>query len=191
MVASASTPEHLVTNGMSHRARDGQNINGGFLVGVNPTDFGAGDVLAGVRFQEQWEHSAYLLGGGGFRAPAQLVGDFLQGRPSTHVGAIRPTYQPGVTWTDLRDCLPQYVTDTLREALPLLDRKVHGFAHPEAVLTGVETRSSSPVKILRDESYQCALRGIFPCGEGCGYAGGIMSAAVDGIRVAEAVVGQG
>lgn len=191
VVASASTPEHLVTNGMSYRARDGQNINGGFLVGVNPTDFGAGDVLAGVRFQEQWEHSAYLLGGGGFRAPAQLVGDFLQGRPSTHVGAIRPTYQPGVTWTDLRDCLPQYVTDTLREALPLLDRKVHGFAHPEAVLTGVETRSSSPVKILRDESYQCALRGIFPCGEGCGYAGGIMSAAVDGIRVAEAVVGQG
>ena len=176
---------------MSYRARDGQNINGGFLVGVNPTDFGAGDVLAGVRFQEQWEHSAYLLGGGGFRAPAQLVGDFLQGRPSTHVGAIRPTYQPGVTWTDLRDCLPQYVTDTLREALPLLDRKVHGFAHPEAVLTGVETRSSSPVKILRDEGYQCALRGIFPCGEGCGYAGGIMSAAVDGIRVAEAVVGQG
>lgn len=191
VVASASTPEHLVTNGMSYRARDGQNINGGFLVGVNPTDFGAGDVLAGVRFQEQWEHSAYLLGGGGFRAPAQLVGDFLQGRPSTHGGAIRPTYQPGVTWTDLRDCLPQYVTDTLREALPLLDRKVHGFAHPEAVLTGVETRSSSPVKILRDESYQCALRGIFPCGEGCGYAGGIMSAAVDGIRVAEAVVGQG
>ena len=119
------------------------------------------------------------------------MGDFLQGRPSTHVGAIRPTYQPGVTWTDLRDCLPQYVTDTLREALPLLDRKVHGFAHPEAVLTGVETRSSSPVKILRDESYQCALRGIFPCGEGCGYAGGIMSAAVDGIRVAEAVAGQG
>ena len=191
VVASASTPEHLVTNGMSYRARDGRNINGGFLVGVNPTDFGAGDVLAGVRFQEQWEHSAYLLGGGGFRAPAQLVGDFLQGRPSTHGGAIRPTYQPGVTWTDLRGCLPQYVTDTLRDALPLLDRKVHGFAHPEAVLTGVETRSSSPVKILRDEGYQCALRGIFPCGEGCGYAGGIMSAAVDGIRVAEAVAGQG
>ena len=107
------------------------------------------------------------------------------------MGAIRPTYQPGVTWTDLRGCLPQYVTDTLRDALPLLDRKVHGFAHPEAVLTGVETRSSSPVKILRDEGYQCALRGIFPCGEGCGYAGGIMSAAVDGIRVAEAVAGQG
>ena len=191
VVASASTPEHLVTNGMSYRARDGQNINGGFLVGVNPEDFGAGDVLAGVRFQEQWEHSAYLLGGGGFRAPAQLVGDFLQERPSTHGGTIRPTYQPGVTWSDLRGCLPTYVTDTLRDALPLLDRKVHGFAHPEAVLTGVETRSSSPVKILRDEGYQCALRGIFPCGEGCGYAGGIMSAAVDGIRVAEAVAGQG
>lgn len=187
VVASASTPECLVTNGMSYRARDGQNINGGFLVGVNPEDFGSGDVLAGVRFQEQWERSAYALGGGGFQAPAQLVGDFLRNQPSHAGGIVRPTYQPGVTWTDLRGCLPDYVTETLRDALPLLDRKVHGFAHPEAVLTGVETRSSSPVKILRDERFQCALRGIFPCGEGCGYAGGIMSAAVDGIRVAEAV----
>ena len=187
VVASASTPEHLVTNGMSYRARAGQNINGGFLVGVNPEDFGAGDVLAGVRFQEQWERSAYALGGGGFRAPAQLVGDFIEQRASTGGGAVRPTYQPGVTWTDLRGCLPNYVTETLRDALPLLDHKVHGFAHPEAVLTGVETRSSSPIKILRDERFQSALRGMFPCGEGCGYAGGIMSAAVDGIRVAEAV----
>lgn len=187
VVASASTPGHLVTNGMSYRARDGENINGGFLVGVNPADFGAGDALAGVRFQEQWEHSAFALGGGAFHAPAQLVGDFLAGRPSTEGGDVRPTYQPGVTWTDLSGCLPGYVRDTLRDALPLLDRKVHGFAAPEAVLTGVETRSSSPVKILRDDRCQCALRGVFPCGEGCGYAGGIMSAAVDGIRVAEAV----
>lgn len=187
VVASASTPGHLVTNGMSYRARDGENINGGFLVGVNPVDFGAGDVLAGVRFQEQWEHSAYELGGGGFRAPAQLVGDFLQERASVGAGAVRPTYQPGVTWTDVRGCLPSYVTDTLRDALSLMDRKVRGFAAPEAVLTGVETRSSSPVKILRDKGFQCALRGVFPCGEGCGYAGGIVSAAVDGIRVAEAI----
>ena len=130
---------------MSYRARDGQNINGGFLVGVNPEDFGAGDVLAGVRFQEQWEHGAYLLGGGGFRAPAQLVGDFLAGasvhscgRHPSHLSARRHLDRPAAA-ACLSTC-----TDTLRDALPLLDRKVHGFAHPEAVLTGVETRSSSP-----------------------------------------------
>lgn len=187
VVASASSPGHLVTNGMSYRARDGENINGGLLVGVTPEDFPDGDVLAGVRFQERWESLAYEAGGGGFRAPAQQVGDFLAGRASTQGGSVLPTYRPGVHWTDLRACLPGYVTDTLRDALPLLDRKVHGFAAPDAVLTGVETRSSSPVRVLRDDQCQSAVRGIFPCGEGCGYAGGIMSAAVDGIRVAEAV----
>ena len=115
------------------------------------------------------------------------MGDFLQKRPSKAGGAIRPTYRPGVTWTDVGLCLPDYVADTLRGALPVLDRKVHGFACPEAVLTGIETRSSSPLRILRDDTFQASVRGIFPCGEGCGYAGGIMSAAVDGIRVAEAV----
>ena len=189
VVASASAPGHLVTNGMSYRARDGANINGGLLVGVTPADFPAGDVLSGIRFQEQWERLAYETGGGGFRAPAQQVGDFLNGRASRGGGGVQPTYRPGVTWGDLHTCLPGYVSQALREALPLLDRKVRGFAAPDAVLTGVETRSSSPVRVLRDEGFQSAVRGIYPCGEGCGYAGGIMSAAVDGIRVAEAVAG--
>lgn len=187
VVAAASEPGQLVTNGMSLRARDGENINGGLLVGVTPADFPGGDPLAGVRFQEQWERAAYELGGRNFHAPAQLVGDFLADRPSTGSGSVLPSYRPGVTWTRMEGCLPGYVTDTLRGAIPLLDRRLRGFAHPEAVLTGVETRSSSPVRILRDETYQSALRGLFPCGEGAGYAGGIVSAAVDGIRVAEAV----
>jgi len=187
VVAAASNPGELVTNGMSLRARDGANINGGFLVGVDPEDFPEDDVLAGVRFQEQWERAAFRAGGGNFRAPAQRVEDFLQKRPSEGAGAVQPTYRPGVSWGQMEGCLPDYVTDTLRQALPVLDRKLHGFAAPDGVLTGVETRSSSPVRILRDEGYQSALRGLFPCGEGAGYAGGIVSAAVDGIRVAEAV----
>ena len=187
VVASASEQGRLVTNGMSCRARDGENINGGFLVGVEPADYPGTDPLSGVRFQEHWEALAYALGGGGFRAPAQLVGDFLAARPSAAGGAVAPTYRPGVTWTAVDGCLPGFVSDTLRAALPVLDRKVRGFAHPEAVLTGIESRSSSPVRVLRDEAYQANIRGIFPCGEGCGFAGGIVSAAVDGIRVAEAV----
>ena len=198
VVAAASDYGQVVTNGMSLRARDGENINGGFLVGVGPGDFPGTDPLAGVRFQEQWERAAWDLGTGGapalfdpgrpvFHAPAQTVGDFLAGRPSAGPGAVRPTYRPGVTWTDLARCLPDYVTDTLRQALPLFERKVQGFADPRAVLTGVETRSSSPVRILRDETFQSPVRGLYPCGEGAGYAGGITSAAVDGIRVAEAV----
>ena len=187
MVAAASNPGELVTNGMSLRARDGANINGGFLVGVGPEDFPEDDVLAGVQFQEQWERAAFRAGGGNFRAPAQRVEDFLQKRPSEGAGAVQPTYRPGVSWGQMEGCLPDYVTDTLRQALPVLDRKLHGFAAPDGVLTGVETRSSSPVRILRDEAYQSTLRGLYPCGEGAGYAGGIVSAAVDGIRVAEAV----
>ena len=199
VVAAASDYGQVVTNGMSHRARDGENINGGFLVGVGPEDFPGDDPLAGVRFQEAWELAAWELGTGGaaprwqkdaplFHAPAQTVGDFLAGRPSQGPGQVQPTYRPGVTWSDLTRCLPAYVTDTLREALPIFDRKVHGFAAPDAVLTGVETRSSSPMRILRGEDLQSTgLRGLYPCGEGAGYAGGIMSAAVDGVRVAEAV----
>ena len=187
VVAAASEQGGVVTNGMSCRARDGENINGGFLVGVGPGDFGDSSSLAGVRFQRRWEELAFRQGGGGFLAPAQLAGDFLKGRPSQAPGGISPTYAPGVRWTDVGLCLPDYVTQTLREALPLFDRKVRGFACEDAVLTGVETRSSSPVRVLRDEGYQSALRGVYPCGEGCGYAGGIVSAAVDGIRVAEAI----
>lgn len=199
VVAAASDYGQVVTNGMSCRARDGENINGGFLVGVGPEDFPGDDPLAGVRFQEQWERAAWDLGSGGldplfqegapiFHAPAQTVGDFLAEQPSQGPGKVLPTYRPGVTWTDLSRCLPDYVAGALREALPLFDRKVKGFASPDAVLTGVETRSSSPVRILRGEDLQSTgLRGLYPCGEGAGYAGGIVSAAVDGVRVAEAV----
>lgn len=191
VVAAASEEGRLVTNGMSRRARDGANINGGFLVGVGPGDFGSSHPLAGVAFQRRWEEAAFALGGGGFRAPAQTVGDFLSGRASAALGGVAPTYRPGVTPADLRRCLPGYVADTLRSALPLFDRKLRGFASPEALLTGVETRSSSPVRILRGEDLQSPIRGLYPCGEGAGYAGGITSAAVDGIRVAEAVASAG
>ncbi len=188
VVAAASGPRQVVTNGMSLRARDGANINGGFLVGVTPDDFPGEGPLAGVLFQEVLEERAWLAGGQSGAAPAQLVGDFLAERPSRGPAAILPTYRPGVTWTDLGLCLPDYVAGTLRQALPLLDRKLRGFACPEAVLTGVESRSSSPVRILRDgTTLQSALEGLYPCGEGAGYAGGIVSAAVDGIRVAEAM----
>lgn len=189
VVAAASEYGQVVTNGMSHRARDGENINGGFLVGVGPQDYPGDDPLAGMRFQEQWEKAAWELGGSNFYAPAQLVCDFLNRRPSKQGGDVIPTYRPGVTWTDLEGCLPDYVIETLREALPIFDRKVKGFASPDSVLTGVETRSSAPLRILRDgKTLESKIKGLFPCGEGAGYAGGIISAAVDGIRVAEAVV---
>ena len=190
VVAAASEEGRLVTNGMSRRARDGKNINGGFLVGVNPADFGSDHPLAGVEYQRRWEEAAFQLGGGGYLAPAQTVGDFLSGRPSVRLGAVEPTYRPGVTPTELDRCLPGYVTDTLRGALPVFDQKLRGFAAPDSLLTGVETRSSSPIRILRGADFQSAVRGLYPCGEGAGYAGGITSAAVDGIRVAEAVAGQ-
>ena len=187
MVAAPSERGSVVTNGMSLRARDGENINGGLLVGVGPEDFPGPDVLAGVRFQERWEQAAFRFGGENYCAPAQRIEDFLENRPSQGGGSVVPTYRPGVTWTSLDSCLPEYVSGTLREALPLMDRKLRGFAEGDGVLTGVETRSSSPVRILRDEGYQSAIQGLYPCGEGAGYAGGIVSAAVDGIRVAEAV----
>ena len=190
VVAAASEEGRLVTNGMSCRARDGRNINGGFLVGVGPADFGSAHPLAGVAFQRHWEEAAFRLGGGSYHAPAQTVKDFLARQASKTLGAVEPTYRPGVTPTDLDRCLPGYVTDTLRGALPVFDRKLHGFAAPDSLLTGVETRSSSPVRILRGADCQSSVRGLYPCGEGAGYAGGITSAAVDGIRVAEAVAAQ-
>ncbi|OUQ61638.1 hypothetical protein B5E56_02755 [Flavonifractor sp. An112] len=190
VVAAASEEGRLVTNGMSHRARDGKNINGGFLVGVGPADFGSDHPLAGVAFQRHWEEAAFQLGGRNYHAPAQTVKDFLARQASKTLGTVEPTYRPGVTPTDLDRCLPDYVTDTLRGALPVFDRKLHGFAAPDSLLTGVESRSSSPVRILRGEAYQSTVRGLYPCGEGAGYAGGITSAAVDGIRVAEALAAQ-
>ena len=184
VVAAASLRGHTVTNGMSYRARDGKNINGGLLVGVSPADFPGSDPLAGVRFQEQWEKAAYLPGGA---APAQTVADLLAGRPSKALGGVEATYRPAVTPGNIESCLPPYVTAALREGIPLLDRKLRGFGDGAALLTGVETRSSSPVRILRGEGLQSSVAGLYPCGEGAGYAGGITSAAVDGIRVAEAI----
>ncbi len=187
VVAAASEPGRVVTNGMSLRSRAGTNCNGGFLVGVTPADFGGNHPLQGMEFQAIWEEKAFRLGGGNFCAPCQTVRDFWAGKASHTIAAVAPTYRPGVVPSNLRLCLPDYVTDTLAGALPLFARKLPGFSDPNALLTGVETRSSSPVRILRDEGFESAVRGVYPCGEGAGYAGGITSAAVDGIKVAEAV----
>ena len=189
VVASASDDGEVVTNGMSFRARDGENINGALLVGVEPSDYGTSGALAGVHFQREWEERAYVLGGANGCAPAQTVGDFLKNRPSERGGSIEPTYRPGVKWTDVSQALPDFITESLRLALPRFGEKIRGFDTPDAVLTGIESRSSSPVRILRGEDYSSAeVRGVYPCGEGAGYAGGIVSAAVDGIRVAEAII---
>jgi uncharacterized FAD-dependent dehydrogenase len=187
VVGAASEENMVVTNGMSYHARDKENANSALLVGVVPEDYGSEHPLAGVEFQRKWERLAFEAGGGNYKAPAQRVGDFLENRPSSHYGSILPSYKPGVKMTDLRLCLPNYVTDTIDMALRLFDKKIKGFANPDAIMTGVETRSSSPIRIQRDESLQSNIKGIYPVGEGAGYAGGIISAAVDGIRVAEMV----
>ena len=185
VVAAATEADGVVTNGMSVFARDGVHANSALLVDVRPEDFGSDDPLAGIAFQRRWERLAFVAGGGGHRAPAQRVEDFLQGRASRSLGGIVPTYRPGVAPADLRACLPVFVTEGMAEGIRRFDRQLHGFALPDAVLTGVETRSSSPVRIPRDETGQASLRGLYPAGEGAGYAGGILSAAVDGIRAAE------
>ncbi len=146
------------------------------------------DPLAGVEFQRKWERLAFKLGGESYMAPAQLVGDFLNDRKSTGFGSVVPTYRPGVVPAELKNCLPAYVVETMKEAILYFDRKLKGFALPDGVLTGVETRSSSPVRILRNENFTANIDGVYPVGEGAGYAGGIMSSAVDGIRVAEKVM---
>ncbi len=185
VIAAASEAGGVVVNGMSEYARDAVNSNSALLVGVGPGDFGGDDPLAGVEFQRRLERAAFRLGGGGYRAPVQLVGDFLAGRPSVSLGEVAPSYLPGVTPADLGDCLPGFVADALRAGLPLLGRQLDGFDRPDAVLTGVESRSSSPVRLLRNETGESSLPGLYPCGEGAGYAGGIVSAAVDGVRCAE------
>ena len=188
VVAATSEDGCVVTNGMSRFAREGANANAAFLVSVLPDDFGDDHPLAGVRFQRRWEHAAFELGGREFRAPAQLMGDFLQGVASSAAGDVQPTYPLGVEYADLAACLPDFAVASLREAAPVFDRRMRGFATTDALLTGVETRSSSPVRVVRDDTLQSNLRGVYPCGEGAGYAGGIMSAAVDGMRCAEAVL---
>lgn len=202
VVAAASEEGLLCVNGMSRHARAGANANAALLVEVRPDDLPGDDPLAGVAFQRQLERDAYQLGRGltagsgkdasalcpPYTAPAQTVGDFLVHASGTPSAAVTPTYPRGVAWRDLRDCLPPFVTDALAEALPALDRKLHGFASDDAVMTAVEARSSSPVRIVRDDGFQSNIAGLYPCGEGAGYAGGITSAAVDGLRVAEAIV---
>ena len=185
VVAAASEPESVVTNGMSLFARDGANANSALLVGVNPSDFGSEHPLAGVEFQRKIERAAFAYTRSS-RAPAQLVGDFLLNRPSVKLGDTLPTYRPSVALGEISCCLPSFITDSMRSGLSLMDRKLNGFADYDAVLTSPETRSSSPVRIVRDETMQSpAAAGLFPCGEGAGYAGGIMSAAVDGMKCAE------
>ncbi len=190
VVCSSSEGDAIVTNGMSYRARDGKNINGGLLVGVEPADFGGAGPLAGFEFQRRWETLAFRLGGGGFQAPGQSVGSFLRGETPTLQRPLSPTYRPGVTAADLGQCLPGFVSASLRQAIPILGKKLRGFDDGGALLTGVETRSSSPVRLIRDETMQSPLRGLYPCGEGAGWAGGITSAAADGIKTAEAIAGR-
>jgi uncharacterized FAD-dependent dehydrogenase len=187
VVAAASEEGHVVTNGMSQYSRNERNANSGIVVGITPEDY-PGDVLAGVEFQRKWEARAFELGGRNYCAPGQRVGDFLAGRPSEKLGEVAPSYTPGVTPTDLSTALPDYVISAIREALPEFDKQIKGFAMDDAILTGVETRTSSPVRVKRGEDFQSInIKGLYPAGEGAGYAGGILSAAVDGIEVAEAV----
>ena len=187
VVAAASEPGRVVTNGMSQYSRNERNANAGIVVGITPDDFPGGP-LAGIEFQRKWEERAFELGGGDYCAPAQLVGDFIAGRPSTSLGSVEPSYKPGVRPTDLSTALPDYVIEAIREALPQLDKKIPGFAMHDAVLTGVETRTSSPIRVRRKDDFQSVnVEGLYPAGEGAGYAGGIYSAAIDGIEVAEAL----
>jgi uncharacterized FAD-dependent dehydrogenase len=187
VVAAASEPGRVVTNGMSQYSRDERNANSGIVVGITPEDY-PGSPLAGIDFQRHWEERAFDLGGQNYEAPGQLVGDFLAGRPSTEFGAVLPSYKPGVHLGDLSTCLPDYAVEAIREALPAFDKTLKGFAMNDAVLTGVETRTSSPIRIKRNEDFQSLnTEGLYPAGEGAGYAGGILSAGVDGIKVAEAV----
>jgi len=188
VVAAASEAGLLVTNGMSEQAREKQNANSALLVGVMPTDFGSNHPLAGVDFQRKWEEKAYLVGGGQYTAPAQTVGNFLNSLHTGPSGIVKPSYLPGVTGARLSECLPDYVVASMGLALRDFDRKLRGFANPLALLTGVETRSSSPVRILRGADLESNIAGLYPAGEGAGYAGGIMSAAVDGLRIAETII---
>ena len=187
--AAASEPGGVATNGMSYHARDGKNANSALLVSVRPEDFPHSGALGGMYWQREIERRAFVYGGGNYFATAQLVGDFLAGNASRAARSVTPSYKPGVRWGDLREVLPTAVSDVMAQALPMLGRKLRGFDAPDAVLTGPETRSSSPVRIIRDaQNRQSSLLGLYPCGEGAGYAGGITSAAVDGMKCAEALI---
>ncbi|AJA10602.1 Hypothetical protein SKP52_18660 [Sphingopyxis fribergensis] len=188
VVAATSEEGRVATNGMSQYSRNERNANSGFVVAIDPERDYPGDPLAGLAFQRHWESLAFVAGGSNYKAPAQRVGDFLAGRPSTALGSVVPSYRPGVTPTDLAACLPDFAVEAMREAIPVFGRQIAGYDHPDVVMTGVETRTSSPVRFTRGDDFQSLnTAGLFPAGEGAGYAGGILSAAVDGIKVAEAV----
>ena len=188
---AASEAGSVVTNGMSEWARDTENANSALLVSVRPEDFPGDGVLAGTEWQSALEKKAFELGGGGYFAPAQRVEDFLIGRPTERWGKVKPSYRPGVTMCDLAVLFPSFITESLREALPLLGKKLKGFDDGDAVLTAVDTRSSAPYRILRDENGVSSIEGLYPAGEGGGYAGGIMSSAADGMKMAEKILGFG
>ena len=190
VIASSSEPETIVTNGMSVYARNGENANSAVLVNVTPNDFKDESPLEGMYFQKDLEQKAFKLGGSNYNAPIQRFEDFENNVKSIHIGEIKPTYKPGVTLSNLNEILPDFISKTLIEGIKYFDKSIKGFAHPDAILTGVETRSSSPVQITRNENKQSNIKGLYPCGEGAGYAGGIMSAAVDGIKCAIAVLTQ-
>jgi hypothetical protein len=187
-MASSSEENTIVTNGMSNFLRDGTNANSAVLVNVVPEDFNDSSPLAGIYFQKDLEEKAFVLGGSNYFAPIQRVEDFMLNKKSEHIGLVKPSYAPGVTLSNLNDILPEFVSSTLKEGIEYFDNKLKGFANPDSILTGVETRSSSPVRILRNENLVSNIYGLYPCGEGAGYAGGIMSAAVDGIKCANAIL---
>ncbi len=188
VVAATSEPNRVVTNGMSQYSRNERNANSGIVVGITPDEDYPGSPLAGIELQERLESHAYIMGGENYEAPAQLVGDFIAGKASTQLGDVEPSYKPGVKLTDLADALPAFAIEAIREALPAFDKQIRGFSQHDAVLTGIETRTSSPLRITRGADMQSLnVKGLFPAGEGAGYAGGIMSAGVDGIRIAEAL----
>ncbi|WP_070151548.1 NAD(P)/FAD-dependent oxidoreductase [Sphingobium phenoxybenzoativorans] len=188
VVAATSEPGRVVTNGMSQYSRKEFNANSGIVVGIDPQRDYPGHPLAGIDLQRHWESLAFVAGGSNYQAPGQKVGDFLAQRPSSEFGEVLPSYRPGVHLTDLRQCLPDFATDAIREALPAFGRQIPNYDHPDAVMTGVETRTSSPIRISRGKDFQSVnTAGLFPAGEGAGFAGGILSAGVDGIKVAEAV----
>lgn len=190
VIASSSFENQVVTNGMSEHARDKSNANSALLVNIRPEDFNSENPLAGLKFQQKYEELAFKLGGSDYKAPCQTIGDFLQNRETKEIGSVNPSYNPGVKLTNLSECLPDFVTKAMRESIVELDKKIKGFAMKDALLTGVETRSSAPVRIVRDETSMesVSVKNLYPCGEGAGYAGGIITAAIDGLKCAEKII---
>ena len=188
VMCASSEEGGVVTNGMSESKRDYENSNAALLVNVNPSDFGSNHPLAGVSYQRDIEQKAFVMGGSNYNAPIQLVGDFLNDQKSTKLGSVTPSYRPGYKFVELKELFPPYITSTLKEALLDFNQKIKGFSMHDAILTGAETRSSSPIRMTRDENHESTIKGLYPMGEGAGYAGGIMSSSVDGMKTAEKII---